>query len=275
MSYTVREAAAMSGVSPSQIRAFVKDGLLHPDKGSRGELLLGFADLVTLRAAGELNKANVSPRRVRKALEALREQLQDGKPLTSLRIAAYGEQVIVRDGEIVWAPESGQALFDFAVSGVAQKAEVVRHEPGAPTDDEGLTADAWYDIACDLELDDLAAAKEAYARALRLDSTHADAHVNLGRLLHEGGAPAAAEPHYRAAVAVDPDHPLAPYNLGVALEDLGRLDEAIEAYRYAIDHDPGNADAHYNLAGVYERRGDARSAIQHLKEYSKLSRGAR
>jgi tetratricopeptide (TPR) repeat protein len=98
--------------------------------------------------------------------------------------------------------------------------------------------------------------------------------VNLGRLLHEDGAPAAAEHHYRAALEVDAAHETATFNLGVALEDLGHLNEAIEMYRRSLTLDPDNADAHYNLAGIYERRGDKAAALRHMKSYAKMQKGA-
>ncbi len=52
---------------------------------------------------------------------------------------------------------------------------------------EPLDADEWYDLGFDLEAVDLEEARDAYRRALELAPDHADAHVNLGRLLQEGG----------------------------------------------------------------------------------------
>ena len=58
-----------------------------------------------------------------------------------------------------------------------------------------------------------AEARAAYEKTIALDSAHIDAHVNLGRLLHEDSDPAAAEKHYRAALAADPAHAVAAFNL--------------------------------------------------------------
>lgn len=256
----------MLGLSSSRIRAYATKGFLTPERGERGELRFGFQDLVILRTAGELSAAHIPQRKVRRVLEKLREQLPAGRSLTGVRIAADGERIVVREGESVWNPESGQALFDFSVDELTANTATIVRGPERDTRD----ADDWYDLACELEATDSAGAQHAYEQAIALDPTHADAHVNLGRLLHESGAAREAEPHYRAAIAVYPEHDTAAFNLGVALEDLGRPAEAIDAYERAIALDPENADAHYNLAGLYERRGDKAAALRHLREYRNL-----
>jgi tetratricopeptide (TPR) repeat protein len=267
MSYSVREVAAMLGLTPAQIRSYATQGFLTPERGTRGEMRFGFHDLVILRTAGELSAAQIPQRKVRRVLQRLREQLPEGRALTGVRIAADGERVVVRDGEAMWNPESGQSLFDFSVSEIEARAAVIEPhvESGEPD------ADGWYEVACDLEVTSPDEAREAYERVLALDPNHIDAHVNLGRILHEAGAPAAAEQHYRQARELDPEHEIAAFNHGVALEDLGRPREAIAAYERAIALDPENADAHFNLAGLYEKRGEKAIALQHLKAYRQLT----
>ena len=216
--------------------------------------------------------AKIAPRKVTRVLEKLRTQLPSGRGLTAVRIAADGDRIVVRDGESVWNPDSGQALFDFSVAEVAEKTAPFARKAAeeARGRAETITADAWYQLGCDLEMTSVEEAEDAYKRVLALDPDHADAHVNLGRLLHERRAPAAAEPHYRRALALDPSHSVAAFNLGVALEDLGRIIEAIAVYERAIELDPDNADAHYNLAGLYEKRGEKAEAVKHLKAYRAL-----
>jgi tetratricopeptide (TPR) repeat protein len=128
----------------------------------------------------------------------------------------------------------------------------------------------WYERGVQLEADDPGAARAAYLRALDLDPDLADAHLNLGRLLHEASNPAGAEIHYRQALAVRPADPLAAYNLGVALQDQRRLAEAVAAYLMALDLEATFADAHFNLSGVYEQLGDQAAAFRHLRTYRSL-----
>ncbi|HLX06747.1 MAG TPA: tetratricopeptide repeat protein [Thermoanaerobaculia bacterium] len=134
----------------------------------------------------------------------------------------------------------------------------------------GAAAD-WYEHAVELEAGDPAAAVKAYRRALALDPDLADAHLNLGRLLHEAGDLEGAEMHYRQALALDPDDPLATYNLGVALQDQQRPRQAATAYEQALALDPSLADAHFNLSGVYEQLGDKAAAFRHLRTYGMLT----
>ncbi len=48
-----------------------------------------------------------------RSLRSLRERLPEQMPLAGLRIAAVGDEVVVRDGGTPWQADSGQLLFDF------------------------------------------------------------------------------------------------------------------------------------------------------------------
>ena len=143
---------------------------------------------------------------------------------------------------------------------------------------KGTSAVTWYERGLALESLDPDAAIAAYHRALAGRPDLADAHNNLGRLLHDRNELAAAEAHYRLALCAGP---LALYwfNLGVVLEDQGRVAEAIAAYERAIELDARLADAHFNLARQIERAGRRlddevllRRAVRHLKTYRQLLR---
>lgn len=263
--YGAREVAKMLGLSVGQVRAWVREGFLEPTRGARGELRFSFQDLVLLRTAQGLISARIPSRRVRAALRKLKQQLPEGRPLRGVHIHAEGDRIVVADGAAQWSPESGQVLFDFRARELARKVAPLHLRRG-----DGGDASDWYERGCDLEQTAPAQAREAYRRALELDPDLADAHVNLGRLLHEAGDARAAAEHYRKAIELRPGSVIALFNLGVALEDLRMPDEAILAYRTALAADAGCADAHYNLAHLYEVRGDAAAALRHLRTYRKL-----
>ncbi|HEV8268262.1 MAG TPA: tetratricopeptide repeat protein [Thermoanaerobaculia bacterium] len=268
--YSVRDVAATLGLSESRVRAYA--AFLSPARGPKNEYRFTFQDLVLLRTAKELVEARVPTSKVKRALLKLKEKLPGGRPLSAVRIAANGRDVVVQDGEKVWNPDSGQALFDFAVADIATKAAPLAKKSAAAAREREATLDAasWYELGYDLEAVAPSEARDAYRRAVELDPHHADAHVNLGRLLHEAGEPAAAESHYRIALAFEPSHVTAAFNLGVALEDLGRRDEAVAAYEKTLDADPDHGDAHFNLARLHEKAGRATAALRHLKAYRKI-----
>jgi tetratricopeptide (TPR) repeat protein len=151
----------------------------------------------------------------------------------------------------------------------------------------GTSATSWYELGLSLESQDPVRAMAAYERALAGRPDLADAHNNLGRILHEQGpapgdgqgAAAQAEAHYRLAICIAPDVALYWFNLGVAIEDQGRVSEAIAAYEHAIELDSRTADAHFNLARLLETVGRSsddefvlRRAVRHLVRYRDLSR---
>lgn len=269
--YAARDAAAMLGVSLARVKAWAE----WMDLEVSPALRFGFQDLVLLRTAKGLTEAHVPAATVRRALKKLRGQLPEGRPLTGVRIAADGRRVVVQDGAAAWNPESGQTLFDFAVADVATAAAPLakRAAEEARQDGERLDADDWYRLGCDVEASSPADARDAYRRAVELEPHHADAHVNLGRLLHEEGKTGAAEVHYRIALTSKPRHAAAAFNLGVALEDRGHLEQAAEAYERALASDSTFADAHYNLGLLYEKLGKGSAAIRHLSAYKKAVEG--
>jgi predicted Zn-dependent protease len=271
--YTSKSVARLLDLSVGQVRAFARAGFLDPERGPHGEYRFSFRDLVLLRTAKGLAAARVPPRRIRVALRRLREQLPRSRPLTGLRISATGDHVIVRDGDSVWQPETGQSCFNFDVGRLARRVAPHTRRAARRSVDSAPPRDAegWCAVGAELEAAAPAQAQEAYRRALDLDPDHFDTRVNLGRLLHEEGKVQVAEMHYRRALSVRPQDPTALFNLAVCLEDLGRTLEAIGLYRQAIRSAPESPDAYYNLARLYQQLGDTAAALRHLQVYRKLT----
>lgn len=271
LGYTTREVAEALGIPAHRVRALARSGFLEPGRAGRG-LRFSFPDIIVLRTAQALQQSGVSARRLNRALRELREQLPRGRPLSAVRVVAQGDEILVQDRDTVWAPETGQVAFDFAVEELASRVEpfAVRASKERTAQFQEMAADDWYDLGHDLEAVSLGQAVQAYRKALELDSNHAEAHVNLGRLQHETGQLEDAEGHYRRALAVRPDHPTARFNLGVVLEDSGRPDAAMAAYRGALEVDPELGVAHFNLARLLEAAGDATGAVSHLATYKRI-----
>src|SRR5262245_53585500 len=150
--YTIREAAGLVSVRESRLRARVRAGFLTPERGDHGELRLSFQDLVLLRAARDLDAARVPARRIRYALERLREQLPHGRPLSAVRIVAQDGEVVARDERSVWIPASGQEVLDFSVADLAREAApIARQSAERLAEERELTAEDWYILGCELE----------------------------------------------------------------------------------------------------------------------------
>lgn len=277
--YSARQVEKMLGLSPARLRAYVRAGLLCPERGAEGELRFSFQDLRLLRTAEGLVRDRIPPHRVRRALRRLRDRLDERQPLSAIQLEAEGSGVVVRDGKARWQADSGQVLLDLTSSaGAVEAADEVPIAPLRPkrpmeseaVDEPPLSAEQLYDLAGQQETTDPQQARETYLQVLTLVPTHAEAHVDLGRLLHQAGDLKAAEFHYRAALGVRPEDSTAAFNLGVALEDQGQVAAAIEAYERALANNPRNADAHYNAARLYEKSGDYPSALRHLRAYRQL-----
>jgi len=277
--YSAEQVAGLLGLTLAQIRGYVRAGVIAPARGPRGEWCFSFQDLVFLRVVKGLATSRVPPRRVRQALRRLRQQLPEGRPLSGVRLAALGGDVVARERDRVWSPATGQYWLDFEAEAPAPGAAALPLSgragapPAAPAEAPvALTAsaDGWYAIGSELEEGEPEQARSAYQRALALDPSHADAHVNLGCLEHEAGRLELAERHYRAALAARPGDATAAFDLGVVLEDLGRLGEARAAYEHSLAVEPGSADTHYNLARLHDRLGDTAGAIRHLRAWRSL-----
>jgi len=79
--YSTREVAELLGESPARVRSFARASFISPLKTSGGHYRFSFQDLVMLRAAKGLVEAKLDPRRLWRALRALRRQLPSDRPL--------------------------------------------------------------------------------------------------------------------------------------------------------------------------------------------------
>jgi tetratricopeptide (TPR) repeat protein len=287
--FSLSETARILEVPAARLRALARAGFLAPQRGPIGPLSFGFQDLLLLRTTRGLVEAGVPMRRIRRMWASLREQLA-AEPLTSITVHADGDEIVATDGSGSWRPDSGQVLLNFDTSELVERAAdlpasgrrrnatradlaVVADASGdaAPAAERRLSAEEWYEIGCELETSAPDRARDAYEHALALDPLMADAHVNLGRVLHVAGERGRAEPHYRQAVKLDPDDPTPHFNLGVLFEEVGRKEEAVLAYRQAIVRDPDFADAHCNLGLLLESLGRRQEALRHLMTARQLN----
>jgi predicted Zn-dependent protease len=269
--YGVRDVEKLLHLPQSTIRALIAAGFVSPARGSRNAWQFSFQDLIVLRTAQALADAKVPPRRITKSMRELRRHLPDAMPLSGLSICAVADRVVIREGGSRWQVESGQYLLAFEGDPADGSLSVIEPKTvaGSPS-----SAEEWFDRAVALEREDAEAARRAYEQAIALDPAFLNAHINLGRLLHEAGRYAKAEQVYREALKVGGRNPVLLYNLGVLLDDMDRKLPAMEAYEAALSADPGLAECHYNLALLCQKLKKAKEAIRHMSRYRALM-GAR
>jgi tetratricopeptide (TPR) repeat protein len=265
--YSTREVADLIGLKPAQVRHYVRRDLLVPDRTERGDYRFTFQDVVVLRTAKSLLDARVTTRRAYKVLLKLKRELQHAGPMSAVRVFADGNTVVVRDENLVWNAETGQAHIEFSVKELAGNlATLTNRNLIVANEADAMDTDEWYNLGLDLEEVDPDKAPEAYRKALDLDPRNADAHVNLGRLYQLTGDLKRAKRHYELAIAAVPTHQLGHYNMGTLFDELDEIDQAAAYYVKA----PSVPDAHYNLARICELKGDEVSALRHMREYRQL-----
>jgi tetratricopeptide (TPR) repeat protein len=276
--YGVKDVEKLLRLPRSTIRALIAAGFVAPTRGPRNRWLFSFQDLIVLRTAQALAEAKLSAKRINSSLKELRRQLPQTMPLSGLSISAAGNHVAIRDATGRRQVESGQYLLAFegnpetgalkvveavgAASAATVAAKAAPTEGGSPTD--------WFERGLELEVADREGAIKAYERAVAVEPERVDAHINLGRLLHEAGRLAQAEHAYRNGIRACGEDPVLLFNLGVLLEDRKRDADAVKAYEAALRGDPGLADCHYNLSLLYQKLRQPKDALRHMSQYKRL-----
>ena len=264
--FSTPEVVKIVNLPQSRILSFVRAGFLAPARDQAGAFQFTFRDLLFLKTAKGLLDSRVPAKRILRILSSLKRQLPDERHFSSVKIYADGRRVVVWDGKAQWQPDSGQFLFNFDVRNVMRTLKMPETAPAT----SNRNARYWFQLGMEVEKTSTEEARQAYVRAIELDPTMSDAHLNLGKLYHDAGMFKESEPHYRAAIEHAPDSAEPYFNLGVLLEDLQQPRKAALLYQQALNRDPQFADAHYNLGLLLEALGKKKDAFTHLRTARKL-----
>ena len=256
----------MLGVSERRLRSWERHGLI------RSEATFSFSDLIALKTLQKLCENRVPPKKIGRALTALKKKLTHvEQPLSELKIFSDGRTITVQIAGQKMEALTGQMLFNFETSELGR---LRAFEPKAATDHASAErqAEAYFQQGLALEESGAPIEKaiEAYRKAVELNPGAAGALVNLGTIYYRQRKYEDAERHYQNAIEVDANYPLAHYNLGNLYDEQGDLTSAEQHYTTALHLNPNYADAHFNLALLSERRGDFLKAVRHWKSYLKL-----
>lgn len=117
-----------------------------------------------------------------------------------------------------------------------------------------------------LRLDQLAAARTAYQRAIACDPNYPLAYNNLGRLAQRDGQHKAAMDYYQQAIDKKPDYRDAHYNLGLCYQYVGAMQPAIACFEQVIRYQPDSASAHQQIAQCHAHGKAYDRALTHYQQ---------
>lgn len=254
----------MLHVSERQLQSWERLGLVSAADS------YSFRDLIALRTIAELRVRRIPLRKIGHALDALKQRLSEVRdPLAELKIFSDGRHIRVRVAGQKMEAMTGQILFDFDTSELAN-VQSLPAQPPPPARERD--SEAWFQKGLFLEETGAPVdqAVEAYLKAVEYNPQAAGALVNLGTIRYRLRQFKEAEDYYTRALEADPQYPLAHFNLGNLYDERGDLGEAHRCYEAALRINPRYGDAHFNLALLCERRGDALRAVHHWMAYLKI-----
>lgn len=112
---------------------------------------------------------------------------------------------------------------------------------------------------------DLPGSVAAHEKALAVDPTLTQAHINLIQLYGRLAQPELAEKHYQSVLRLNPRLAEAHYNIGVVWLAASNSAAAQAAFTRAVESNPHYAEAHYNLGVLALREQKLAVAAEHFR----------
>ncbi len=266
--YTAAQVSRIAEAPLSEVRAWIRKGLLQPARQNNLLAWFEFKDIVLARNLSRLTSSGVPASQIHRSLSEIARWLPDGERVIG-RLEAYAQRLRVRLSDGSLAEPSGQRLMDFQGGGNPAGGAGARRVASFPADRQTgtrpsrISASDWLAAAEEAEEQgDLGAAAMGYRRALET-SPQAETYFNLGNVLYELGREAEAAERYLQAINAEHDFAEAWNNLGNALVALRKLEDGVRAYEMALTLEPNYPDPHCNLATVLERLGRSEQAWGH------------
>lgn len=257
--YTTAQLARILGVPTSDVRTWIRHGLVTPVRTVKRLCWFEFQQVATARRLVDLKRAGVKPAQLRASLERAAHWLPSAsRALGQLEQLERNEDLVIRldDGRV--AEPGGQLLLAF------EPADDPSPTIPLPRGGEG----DWFEVGTRAEEEGrLESAAYAYDRALKEGARRAEIYFNLGNVLYSLERTQEAAQRFREACEVEPDYVEAWNNLGNALSSLGLFGDAVRAYQRALAFAPEYADAHFNLAETFCALGDTDRARAHWLKY--------
>ncbi|MFB6232137.1 MAG: tetratricopeptide repeat protein [Salinibacter sp.] len=263
----LRRMEALDGTSPPPDRADAKATVAyfrfyetmhrHPeyirraiDHGREGRVREGAADgrIALARALSEADSIAAAARVMQRAVQAAPENawahywrgaMAEARGRTQTAIQSYRSAVQRQPKMLEAQVKLAGALFRSQRLDAAQKRleTIVERNPV-------YSAQSWFNLGVvRLKNKQTAAARKAFAEAVRLDPDLVQGHMQLGRLASQANRYEAAARHFRRAIAVDSTHAEAYGSLGIVYLRMNRPNRARRMFETVLELDPDNRAA--------------------------------
>ncbi len=123
------QVCSLVGITYRQLDYWARTDLLVPSlqaaSGSGSQRLYSFTDVVQLKVIKRLLDAGMSLKKIRSAVEILREQLDSDRPLADVTLLSDGQTIYAAHNpeELVDVFRRGQGVFGIAIGPVQDEVE--------------------------------------------------------------------------------------------------------------------------------------------------------
>jgi len=134
LGYRAPQVCKLVGITYRQLDYWARTNLIRPSlqkaTGSGSQRLYSFSDVVQLKVIKRLLDAGMSLKKIRFAVEILREQMDLDRPLADVTLLSDGQTIYAAHSaeEVVDVFRRGQGVFGIAVGPVAEEVEGDIHQ---------------------------------------------------------------------------------------------------------------------------------------------------
>ena len=134
LGYRAPLVCRLVGITYRQLDYWARTDLIKPSvqdaRGSGSQRLYSFPDVVQLKVIKRLLDAGMSLKRIRQAVEILRQQLRSERPLADVTLLSDGSTIYAATSadEVVDVFRRGQGVFGIAVGPVQDELEGELHD---------------------------------------------------------------------------------------------------------------------------------------------------
>ena len=127
--YRAPQVCGLVGITYRQLDYWARTGLITPSvqsaQGSGTQRRYSFTDIVQLKVVKRLLDAGMSLKKIRSAMEILRDQLASNNPLDDVTLLSNGTTIFAAHSadEVVDVFQRGQGVFGIAVGPVQEELE--------------------------------------------------------------------------------------------------------------------------------------------------------